>query len=103
MTVGHATDPLHWGQASALGGGVALYLAGHAAFLAQLHLRGVPHRVAAAALALATSPLGHWVAIAQLVALPVVMVTTAMVEDLPEVRRGGSAAIGSFGRTPADS
>lgn len=102
MTVGHATGPLHWGQASALGGGVALYLAGHAAFLAQLRLRGVPHRVAAAALALATIPLGHGVALAQLVALPVVMVATAMIEDLPEVRRGGSAAIGSFGRTSAD-
>jgi low temperature requirement protein LtrA len=100
MTVSHATGPLHWGQASALGGGVALYLVGHAAFLAQLHLRGVPHRLVAAALALATIPLGHWFAIAQLVALPVVMVVTAMIEDLPEVRRSGSTAIGTFGRTP---
>jgi low temperature requirement protein LtrA len=100
MTVSHATDPLHWGQASALGGGVALYLAGHAAFLGQLGLRGVPHRLVAATLALATIPLGHWVAIAQLVALPVVMVVTAMAEDLPEVRRSGSTAIGTFGRTP---
>ena len=101
MTVGHATDPLHWGQASALGGGVALYLAGHATFLAQLRLRGVPHRLVAAALALATIPLGHWVAIAQLVALPAVMAGTAMVEDLPEVRRTGSTAVGTFGRTPS--
>ncbi|HEY0535770.1 MAG TPA: low temperature requirement protein A [Actinoplanes sp.] len=99
MTVSHATDPLHWGQASALGGGVALYLAGHAAFLAQLRLRGVPHRLAAAALALATIPLGHWVAIAQLIALPAFMVATAIVEDLPEVRRSGSSAIGTFGRS----
>ena len=100
MTVSHATDPLHWGQASALGGGVALYLLGHAAFLAQLRLRGVPHRLVAATLALATIPLGHLVALAQLIALPAVMVVTAMVEDLPEVRRTGSTAIGTFGRTP---
>jgi len=102
MTVSHATDPLHWGQAWALGGGVALYLAGHATFLAQLRLRGVPHRLAAAALALATIPLGHWVAIAQLIALPTVMVATAIIEDLPEVRRSGSTAIGTFGRTPTN-
>ena len=100
MTVGHATDPLHWGQAATLGGGVALYLAGHAAFLAQLGLRGVPHRLVCAALALATIPLGHWAALAQLAALPAIMVGTAVVEDLPEVRRSGSTAIGTFGRTP---
>lgn len=100
VTVGRATGPLHWGEASALGGGVAIYLAGHAAFLAQLRLRGVPHRLVAAALALATVPLGHWVAIAQLIALPAIMVATAMIEDLPEVRRTGSTAIGTFGRTP---
>jgi low temperature requirement protein LtrA len=102
-TVSHATDPLHWGPASALGGGVALYLAGHAAFLAQLRLRGVPHRLVAAALALATIPLGHWVAIAQLIALPAVMAATAIAEDLPEVRRRGPAAVGTFGRTPEES
>lgn len=101
LTVSHPTDPLGWGEAAALGGGVALYLLGHAAFLAQLRLRGVPHRVVAAVLALATIPLGHWVAIAQLAVLPLVMVVTAMVEDLPEVRRIGSTAIGTFGRTPA--
>jgi low temperature requirement protein LtrA len=100
QTVGHATESLHWGQAAALGGGVALYLLGHATFLALLHLRGVPHRVVAAVLALATIPLGHLSAIAQLAALPVIMVCTAIVEDLPEVRRSGSTALGTFGRTP---
>jgi low temperature requirement protein LtrA len=100
MTVGHATSSLHWGQATALGGGVALYLLGHAAFLAQLRLRGVPHRVVCALLALATIPLGHVVALAQLAALPAIMAVTAIVEDLPEVRRSGASAIGTFGRTP---
>jgi low temperature requirement protein LtrA len=101
-TVGHAADALHWGQAAALGGGVAIYLLGHAAFLAQLGLRGVPHRVAAAALVLATIPLGHWIAIAQLVAVPAIMIATAIAEDLPAVRRSGSTALGTFGRTPEE-
>jgi low temperature requirement protein LtrA len=103
MTVSHATSSLHWGQASALGGGVALYLLGHAAFLALLKLRGVPHRVVAALLALATIPLGHLSALAQLAALPLIMVGAAIIEDLPEVRRSGSTAIGTFGRTPEES
>jgi low temperature requirement protein LtrA len=98
-TVGHAFESLHWGQAIALGGGVALYLLGHAAFLRQLRLRGVYHRLVAAAVILATIPLGHLVAIAQLLAIPLIMMTTAMAEDLPEVRRSGSTAISDFGRT----
>jgi low temperature requirement protein LtrA len=100
-TVGHAFEALHWEQAAALGGGVALYLVGHAAFLALLRLRGVRHRLIGAALVLATIPLGHLVAVAQLAAVVVVMVAVAIIEDLPEVRRSGSTAIGDFGRTPA--
>ena len=100
-TVGLAFEPMHWGQAVTLGGGAAIYLVGHAAFLAQLRLRGVPFRLAAAALVLATIPLGHVVAIAQLAAIFLIMVGTAISEDLPEVRRTGSTAIGDFGRTPA--
>ena len=98
-TVGHAFEQLPWGQTVALGGGAALYLLGHAAFLARLGLRGVPFRLAAAALVLATIPLGHIVAIAQLATIVLIMVATAITEDLPEVRRSGSTAIGDFGRT----
>ncbi|MFF5082583.1 low temperature requirement protein A [Actinoplanes sp. NPDC000266] len=101
-TVGHASDGLGWGPALALGGGVALYLVGHAAFLALLRLRGVYHRLAAAAVALATIPLGHTLALAQLIAVVLIMVAAAIIEDLPEVRRTHSTAIGDFGRTPAD-
>lgn len=97
-TVGHAFGALPWGEAFALGGGVALYLLGHAAFLVQLGLRGVRHRLAAAAIVLATVPLGHVLAVAQLAAVAVVMVAAAIIEDLPEVRRAGSTAIGDFGR-----
>jgi low temperature requirement protein LtrA len=98
MVVGHAFEHLHWGQAAALGGGVALYVLGHAAFLSRLRLRGVAHRLVAAALILATIPLGHLSAIAQLAAIPLIMSGVAIAEDLPEVRRAGPAAIGDFGR-----
>ena len=39
-------------------------------------------------------------AIVQLAAVAVVMMVAAIIEDLPEVRRSGSTAIGDFGRTP---
>jgi len=97
--VGHALDPLPWAETLTLSGGVAVYLLGHAAFLAQLRLRGVYHRLACAAVVLAAVPLGHLRAIYQLVAVVVVMVSAAIIEDIPEVRRSGSTAIGDFGRT----
>jgi low temperature requirement protein LtrA len=99
--VGYAFEESHWNAALALGGGVALYLLGHAAFLALTRLRGVYHRLAAAALVLATIPLGHVLAIAQLAAIVLIMVGTAITEDLPEARRTGSTAIADFGRTPS--
>lgn len=98
-TVGHAFEALHWGQAVALSGGVAIYLLGHAAFLARLRLRGVVHRLVAAAIVLAAIPLGHLMAIVQLAAVVLVMIATAVIEDVPEMRRSGGTAIGDFGRT----
>jgi low temperature requirement protein LtrA len=100
--VGDAFAEAHWDAAMALAGGVALYLLGHAAFLALMRLRGVNHRLAAAALVLATVPLGHVMAIAQLAAIVAIMVGTAITEDLPEIRRSGSTAIGDFGRNAAN-
>jgi low temperature requirement protein LtrA len=97
--VGHAFEPLHWGEAITLSGGVALYLVGHAVFLTLLGLRGVRHRLAAAAIVLATIPLGHVIAMAQLAAIPVIMATIAIIEDVPEMRRSGRSEISSFGRT----
>jgi hypothetical protein len=78
---------------------MALYLAGHAAFLAQLGLRGAWHRLVCAAIVLAVIPLGHYTAIAQLAALPLIMAATAIIEDVPEMRRSGRTEISSFGRT----
>jgi low temperature requirement protein LtrA len=97
--VGHPFESQHWGEAIALAGGVALYLAGHGTFLRIFGLRGVWFRFGTAALVLATIPLGHLSAIAQLVAIPVIMVAAAITEDLPEIRRSGSTAIGDFGRS----
>jgi hypothetical protein len=57
-TVGHAFEPLHWGEAIALGGGVALYLLGHAAFLRLLGLAAAAP-AGGRAVVLATIPLGH--------------------------------------------
>jgi low temperature requirement protein LtrA len=99
-TVGHAFEPLHWGEAIALAGGVAMYQLGHAAFLWRLGIDGRLHRVVAAVAVLATIPLGHVVAVAQLAAIPLIMAAAAIIEDLPGVRRAGSTAISDFGRTP---
>jgi low temperature requirement protein LtrA len=68
--IGHAFDPLDFARALALGGGTALYLVGHAFFRRVLNLPFRPWRALAAALALATIPLGTEAsALAQLAAL----------------------------------
>jgi low temperature requirement protein LtrA len=98
-TVGHAFDELHWGEALTLGGGVAIYLLGHAAFLRVLRLPGATYRIIVAVLCLATAPIGHFLAVAQLGAVAVVLAAGAITEDIPRVRRAGrAAAIGDFGR-----
>jgi low temperature requirement protein LtrA len=80
-SIGHIGDPLGIGPALALAGGVALYLAGDVAFRRVLGIRPVGHRAAAAALALATVPLGVGVAAGvQLVALAAVLVATIAAE-----------------------
>ncbi|BFU46185.1 low temperature requirement protein A [Krasilnikovia sp. MM14-A1004] len=99
-TVGYAFAPLHWGQAIALSGGVALYQLGHATFLRLLRISGVAHRVVAALVVLAVIPLGHVQAVAQLAAIPLIMMAAAIAEDVPRVRRSGGTAISTFGRTP---
>ena len=71
---GHAYDSLTYGQALALGGGVAMFLAADVAFRRILGLGRAPHRAAAALAALATIPLGAEVAaIAQIGLLAAVL------------------------------
>jgi low temperature requirement protein LtrA len=97
-TVGHAFDSTSWTTAVALGAGAALFLLGHAWFLRILRLNGAVHRLAATAGVLATIPLGHVMAVAQLAAIPLIMAAALIIEDLPEVRRTHSSQISTFGR-----
>jgi hypothetical protein len=47
---------------------------------------------------LATIPLGHLMAVAQLAAIPVIIAAALIAEDLPYVRREHSTRISTFGR-----
>jgi low temperature requirement protein LtrA len=70
LTIGHAAQPHPAAQALAIGGGVALFLAGQAAFRWALRLGPVWPRLVTALFALATAALGATVAIeAQLIVL----------------------------------
>ena len=70
LTIGHAAQPHPAAQALAIGGGAALFLAGHAAFRRVLRLGPVWPRLVTALFALATAALGATVAIeAQLIVL----------------------------------
>jgi low temperature requirement protein LtrA len=101
-TVGHAFDPLDWAPTTALGAGTALFLLGHAWFLRIVGVPGGGYRLAAAAGVLATIPLGHVMAVAQLAAVPAVMAVALIAEDLPRVRETHSTAIHTFGRTSTE-
>jgi low temperature requirement protein LtrA len=80
LAIGHAFDPLETGAALALGGGVALFLAGDAAFRREIGYRGTLPRAIAAGLAAATAGIGlattaTW-QLATLVALLVALLVT---------------------------
>jgi low temperature requirement protein LtrA len=100
-TVGHAFEPLGWAPAVALSAGTALFLLGHAWFLHILRISGVVHRLGAAAGVLLAIPLGHVVAVAQLAAVPLIMATAMIIEDLPQALRSRSTEVHTFGRTAA--
>ncbi|BCJ45151.1 low temperature requirement protein A [Actinoplanes ianthinogenes] len=98
-TLGHAFGALPWNEAITLGGGVAIYLLGHAVFLRLLGQPGAAYRIGVAALCLATAPLGHLLAVAQLAAVAAIMAGGAIAEDIHRIRRSSLAeAIGDFGR-----
>jgi low temperature requirement protein LtrA len=83
--IGHASDPLDFALALALGGGTALYLIGHAWFRRALNLPVRPWRALAALLALATIPLGTEVsALAQLGALAGAVGICLALEGVPK-------------------
>jgi low temperature requirement protein LtrA len=98
LAVAHSTEALHWASAIALSGGAATYLLGHAWFLRQLNIPGAAYRLVGAAGVLAVIPLGHWKAVAQLVAVLVVMAAAVIARDLRTVRETHTTAIHDFGR-----
>ena len=80
--IGHAFDHLDLAHALLLAGGVAVFLAGDVGFRRTLRLGPVGLRAAAAALALATVPLGLGVsALTQLAALLLVLVGALLAES----------------------
>ncbi|HTT54678.1 MAG TPA: low temperature requirement protein A [Streptosporangiaceae bacterium] len=91
LTIGHAAQPHPAAQALAIGGGTALFLAGHAAFRRVLHLGASWPRLVTALFALATAALGATVAIeAQLVVLLAGLVVMLAAEQ----RRAAGASRG---------
>jgi low temperature requirement protein LtrA len=89
--IGHAFDELSFARALELGGGTALYLAGHAFFRRALGLSFKPWRALALVLALATIPLGTATsALVQLAVLVAALAACIVAEGVaPEKTTGG--------------
>ena len=94
--IGHAFDALSFAQALELGGGTALYLAGHALFRAVLGLPFKPWRAVALVLALGTIPLGtETSSLVQLAVLVAALGACTAAEGLePETTTGGRSPTG---------
>jgi low temperature requirement protein LtrA len=82
LAIGHAFDPMEGGAALALGGGVALFLAGQVVFRREIGYRGTHLRAVAAVLAAATAVVGiATVAAWQLAALVVLLLAMLVAES----------------------
>ncbi|USX48647.1 low temperature requirement protein A [Lentzea sp. HUAS12] len=79
-TIGHATEHLYLSGALALGAGAAVFLAGQVFFRHRMGIGTVRWRVIAGVVALATIPIGLWLAIAQVAALVLVFGALLAVE-----------------------
>ena len=89
--IAHAHDPLDFARALALGGGVALYLTGHALFRSFLGLPLHGWRALATVLALATIPLGtEGSALLQLAVLVAALGACLAIEGIEDERRAPS-------------
>jgi len=80
-TIGHATEHLYLSGALALGGGAALFLVGEIYFRWRLGIGTNTYRIIAAVAALATVPIGLWLAIAQVAALVLVFGALLVAEE----------------------
>ncbi|MGI8330015.1 low temperature requirement protein A [Actinomadura scrupuli] len=92
----HAWEPLHSVPAAlALSGGVALYLVGNAWFRRIMGIGPSRLRLAAAVLALATTPLGEWIAETEVIALVAILTGALVLEGRRRPAAGGTAASAS--------
>jgi len=90
VAIAHPTAGLSTARALALGGGVGLYMVGDALFRRSLGLGPLAGRLGAAALALATVPIGTELsAIVQLIAL-VVVLAAILANDRPQAARAAA-------------
>jgi low temperature requirement protein LtrA len=80
--IGHPGDPLHAGPALALAGGVAAFLLADVAFRRVLSIGRTRYRLAGAAVALATVPLGSIAGWVQLVGVVLALILVEGVERL---------------------
>ncbi|HKH41685.1 MAG TPA: low temperature requirement protein A [Solirubrobacterales bacterium] len=88
--IGHAFDELSFARALALGGGAALFLAGHALFRRMLGLRFKPWRALALVLALGTIALGPATsALAQLAVLVAALAVCIAAEGIASEKTTG--------------
>ena len=103
QAIGHAGTTLPYPACLALAGGVALYLAGDAAFRHALRIGPLRYRAAAAAVALAASVVGVTVSVAVEIALLTVIVAAALVIENRDPRRGSPRGSGGTGPSPGGS
>jgi low temperature requirement protein LtrA len=92
--LGHAWEHVSIAQALALGGGVALFFLGDLWFRRVLRLGRPGYRLACLVGALASVPLGLWLAVGQLVAVVLVLVLLLSVEGTRQLRATGRWAAG---------
>ena len=97
QAIGHAGSILPYPACLALGGGVALYLAGDAAFRHALRIGTLRYRATAAAVALVASAVGVTVSVAVEIALLTVIVAAALVIENRDPQRGSPRGSGGTG------
>ena len=88
QAIAHPFDALSWRRAAILAVGVAAYVAGDVGFRRELRIGEVHTRLAAAAAALATIPLGALASpFVQIVALVALLLAVVVAESQPDLRR----------------
>ncbi len=93
LSIAHGGEPVGWGAAGALSGGVALFFAGQAWFRATLGLAGARGRLIGTVVVAATAPIGvYTVAWAQLAALVALTYAVVIADDRRILRAGQHSA-----------